>query len=198
MFDLTYFVFFVLYFALEKQQRSVQGNLFNLLVMYSPSPWESMGFLPSRILTLLTITVTPLPLSFHISARIPLPSSFPAALEIHCGIDRKTSPVSLWTLGGMYITDQQLRLGWCVSMPVFQSLTFTRQKTCLTSPLACPLGERLGNRVFEHRRTHLSPDSSACKLVWEDYQNRNDLKRGLIVISSHLLLSLSCTRWKRL
>lgn len=37
----------------------------------------------------------------------PFPSSLPAAQEPHCGIDRKTSPVFLWALGGMYITDQR-------------------------------------------------------------------------------------------
>lgn len=165
-----------MYLAMKKQQRRVQGYLFNLLVMYSHYPWDSTGFLLSLILTLLTITVTAPPLSFHISTRFPLPSSFPAALEIHCGIDRKTSPVSLWMLGGMYITDQRLRSARSVSMPVFQSLTFTRQKTCLTSPLACPLGECLGNQAFERCKTHLSPDSSACKLVGKDNQ---DKKRGL-------------------
>lgn len=55
--------------------------------------------------TLLTITVTSSLFSFHISTHSPLPSSFPAAL-LHCGIDRKTSPISPWVLGGMYNTDQ--------------------------------------------------------------------------------------------
>lgn len=43
----------------SRLKRRVQGYLFNLLVMYSHYSWESMGFLVSLILTLLTITVTP-------------------------------------------------------------------------------------------------------------------------------------------
>lgn len=67
------------------------------LVMHSHYPRDSMGFLLSFILTFFSITVTPSLFSFHTSAPylFPLPSSISAALEIHCGIDRKTSPVSL-------------------------------------------------------------------------------------------------------
>lgn len=63
-----------------------------------------------------------LSLSFHITPRIPLPSSSsPAALEIHRGIDRKTSPVSRWTLGGMYITDQRF---CCLLSPTDSNAAF--------------------------------------------------------------------------
>lgn len=130
-------------------KRSVQGYLFNLLVMYHYPP-ESIG-VPILAHPRFTHNYChSLLLPFHVSIRIPLPSFHPAAREIHCGIDRKTSLVSLWTLGRMYITDQRLRSGRCVSMPVFQSLTFTRQKACLSSPLACPAGGRL--RALERRK----------------------------------------------
>lgn len=45
----------------------------------------------------------------------PYPSSLPAALEPHCGIDRKTSSVSLRVLGGMCIMDQRFR---CLLSPM--------------------------------------------------------------------------------
>lgn len=121
MFNLTYLWFcsrcFKMYFALEKavwsnyrrpvDRRGVSRVIYlTALVMYSHYPWDSMGFLLSHPHFTHNYCHS-LPLSFCISTRIPLPSSFPAALEIHCGIDWKTSPVSLWMLGGMYITDQR-------------------------------------------------------------------------------------------
>lgn len=109
---------------------SVEGYLFNLFVMYSHYPWGSYSPSSSLYSQLLSLPPSLLP---YIRP-MPHPSSLPAALEIHCGIDRKTSLVSLWMLGGIYITDQRLCWARCVSMPVFQSLTFTRQKTCLTFP----------------------------------------------------------------
>lgn len=49
------------------------------------------------------------------------PPCFPAALEIHHGIDRKTSPVSRWMLGRMYITDQRF---CCLLPPPDSNTTF--------------------------------------------------------------------------
>ena len=90
-----------------------------------------------------------LSLSFPVSTHIPLPSSSWTALENHCSIDRKTSPVSLSlslnagrdvyhgsTVPLSPFSDmlKTQHSGRCVSVLVFQSLTFTRQKICLTSP----------------------------------------------------------------
>lgn len=85
-----------------------------LLVMCSHYPWDSSGFL--ACLSSLYLPLLSLPHSFlKINSAYPhtsLPSSLllQPALEIHCGIDRKTSPVSLWMLGAMYITDQRFLL----------------------------------------------------------------------------------------
>lgn len=97
-------------------------NYLTLLVMCSHYPWDSSGFL--ACLSSLYLPLLSLPHSFFskknsVYPHTSLPSSLllQPALEIHCGIDRKTSPVSLWMLGAMYITDQRFLLspsptGW--------------------------------------------------------------------------------------
>lgn len=148
-----------------------------LLVMCSHYPWDSSGFL--ACLSSLYLPLLSLPHSFFkkknsVYPHTSLPSSLllQPALEIHCGIDRKTSPVSLWMLGAMYISDQRFLLSpspnWLkmqhlsrrASMHAFQSLTFTRQTTCITS-LLCPSFRR-GSRKSD---IWASPNTSVCRLI---------------------------------
>lgn len=159
-----------------------------LLVMYSHYPWDSMGFLLSLILTLLTITVTP---SHFLSiyppvSLFPPPPQLPWRFIVALTERPLPSPSECWEGCISRISSSAVsflrwiqiqHLGLCVSMPVFQSLTFTRQKTCLTSPLACPLTKHLGNQAFERHKTHLSPDSSACKLVRKQLREAKDNKK---------------------
>lgn len=96
----------------------------------------------------------------------PYPSSLPATLEPHCGIDRKTSPVSLRVLGGMCIMDQWFR---CLLSPMGSNTALGPVCPCLyfkvwslrdRKPASLLPLHVLENQAFEV----LSPDS-ACKLI---------------------------------
>lgn len=82
-------------------------------------------------------------------------------------------------------------------MPVFQSLTFTRQKN-LPHFSHCPSFNRTSwkSDVWSVSKRHLSPDSSACKWVRKqlreakDNQNRNEKKRGLKINLYHCIMTV--------
>lgn len=87
------------------------------------------------------------------------PSFLPAAQEIHCGIDRKTSPVSRWTPGGfisrigsssvLFLRRAQIQSsGRSMFMAVSQIRVLTRQKASRSLPLTCPSEEHLGNHAL--------------------------------------------------
>lgn len=132
-------------------------------------------------------------LSYHTSTYIPIPSHSPAPLEIQCGTDRKISCLPPNARRDVYhgsavvlspVSDELKYSTLAVSLHVFQSVAFRRQKTCLTSSHACPLGEDIRKQAFEHCLAHLPPDSLTCKIVRrqstsKEDQNRKDKKRGL-------------------
>lgn len=160
MFKLKYFWFescsFWMYFTLENQQfqltvqthrqkRSVQGYLSDLTCDVQLLTLRFHGMLFSQLLSL--------PLSF-----LPYIHWYPSSFLLLCSpgdslwhwhkyVSECEEGCISWISGFAVSCLQwtQIQHFGCVSMHLFQSLAFMRQKTCLTSSLACPLGENLGN-----------------------------------------------------
>lgn len=154
---------FVLLQKVSRQRGSIQGYLFNPACdVQSPQSQRFPLSHPHFTYNYCHPSTPPTP---HISSCIPPPSQH--ALEIHRGIDRKTSPVSLWMLGGMYITDQWFR---CLLSPTDSNtmLVLVRVQACISKsdvyePENLPhFSPRLSFRWASWKIRHLSVAIHIC------------------------------------